>query len=180
MPVAAQHPHHPPLSKRKTGRLLPALSAWLTLFGFWLLLSGYYTAFLITAGAFCAAAVLWLGQRLAIIDGEGHPIHISLQAAFWYWPWLGKEIIKSGWTVSCIILHPRLPISPTVIRFAPSQRTNVGRVTHANSITLTPGTITVEAHADEFLVHALTREIALGADAGSDIDRRVTRLEGSR
>jgi multicomponent Na+:H+ antiporter subunit E len=53
----------------------------------------------------------------------------------------------------------------------------VGLVTHANSITLTPGTITVEADHDEFLVHALTRENAEGL-AGSEMDRRVRRLEG--
>ncbi len=74
-----------------------------------------------------------------------------------YWVWLLKEIIKSAWDVSKIIVHPKLPISPTLVRFKPSQRTDVGLVIHANSITLTPGTITIEATSEEFLVHGLTR-----------------------
>jgi multicomponent Na+:H+ antiporter subunit E len=79
--------------------------------------------------------------------------------------------------VTRIILHPRLPLSPVLVRFKPSQESTVGLVTHANSITLTPGTITVEADRDGFLVHALTRE---GGQAlpGSEMDRRVRRLEG--
>ena len=77
-----------------------------------------------------------------------------------------------------IILDPRLPISPTLVRFRPSQRSTVALATHANSITLTPGTITVEAGHDEFLVHALTRAGA-GSVVDSEMDRRVSRLEAS-
>jgi multicomponent Na+:H+ antiporter subunit E len=86
-------------------------------------------------------------------------------------------IALSGWQVTKIILHPRLPVSPALVRFKPSQETTAGLVTHANSITLTPGTVTVEAAHDEFLVHALTREGSQSL-AGSEMDRRVRRLEG--
>jgi multicomponent Na+:H+ antiporter subunit E len=112
---------------------------------------------------------------MEITDREGHPIDLAL-AALAYWPWLLKEIVKSGWQVSRIILDPRLPISPTLVRFKPSQKTTVALATHANSITLTPGTITVEADSEEFLVHALTREGAVSV-AGSEMDRRVSRLD---
>ena len=147
-----------------------------TLFAFWLLLSGYFTAFLIAAGAAAALAVAWLARRMEVVDREGHPVELSL-AALGYWPWLAKEIVKSGWQVTRIILDPKLPISPTLVRFKPTQRTVVGLVTHANSITLTPGTITVEAERGEFLVHALTRSGADGV-VESEMDRRVTRFEG--
>lgn len=150
----------------------------LTLFLFWLVLSGYYTAFLVAAGAGSALAVGWLAWRMEVADREGHPLHFT-RAALTYWPWLIKEIIVSGWQVTKIILHPRLPISPVLVRFKPSQKSTVGLVTHANSITLTPGTITVEGKHDEFLVHALTRAGGAGL-AGSEMDRRVTRLEGER
>ena len=150
----------------------------LALFVFWLLMSGYFTAFLVAAGAGVALFVAWLARRMEVADREGHPVHFTA-AVFTYWPWLIKEIVHSGWRVSCIILAPRLPISPTLVRFKPSQTSTVGLVTHANSITLTPGTITVEAKHDEFLVHALTAEDAAGL-AGSEMDRRVARLEGSR
>jgi multicomponent Na+:H+ antiporter subunit E len=157
--------------------LLERLSIVASLFAFWLLLSGYFTVFLVLAGAGSALAVGWLAARMEIADREGHPVHFG-GAVVTYWPWLVKEIALSGWTVTRIILHPRLPISPTLARFKPSQTSSVGLVTHANSITLTPGTITIEAGRDEFLVHALTREGA-GSLEGSEMDRRVTALEGS-
>jgi multicomponent Na+:H+ antiporter subunit E len=156
-------------------RALEALALVASLFVFWLLLSGIYTPFLLAAGLGAAVAVAWLAWRMEVLDREGHPIHLSL-AALAYWPWLAKEIVKSGWQVSRIILHPRLPISPTLVRFRPSQKSAVGLATHANSITLTPGTITVEASEAEFLVHALTREGAAGV-VDSQMDRRVSRLD---
>lgn len=158
--------------------MLRHFSAFAVLLTFWILLSGYFTPFLLGAGVGCSIAVVWLSHRMALIDQEGHPIHLGARALV-YWVWLFKEIIKSAWQVSLIVLHPALPISPTLVRFRPSQRTPVGLVTHANSITLTPGTIAVEASADEFLVHALTRDGAEGAASG-DMDARVTRCEGYR
>ena len=58
---------------------------------------------------------------MEIADREGLPLHLTL-AALTYWPWLVKEILKSGWQVARIILDPKLPVSPALVRFAPSQR----------------------------------------------------------
>lgn len=159
---------------------LRTLSVWATLFLFWLLLSGLYTPFLVAAGAGCAAAVTAIALRMRLVDAEGHPIHLGVRAFCWYWPWLLKEIVKSAWQVTRVILHPKLPISPRVVRFRPSQRSDLGLVVHANSITLTPGTICIEASRDEFVVHALTAEGAASLVTGNDMDRRVARLEGSQ
>ena len=74
-------------------------------------------------------------------------------------------------------MHPKLPISPTLVRFKPTQKTDVGLVLHANSITLTPGTIAIEANANEFFVHGLTRDSA-HAVIDSEMDRRVSACEG--
>ena len=157
-------------------RSLPStLALAASLFVFWLLLSGIYTPFLVVSGLGASVAVALLAQRMEVADREGHPIHLGL-AALAYWPWLLKEIFRSGWQVTRIILDPRLPISPVFVRFRPSQKSTVALATHANSITLTPGTITVEAGHDEFLVHALTREGAAGV-VGSEMDRRVRRME---
>lgn len=155
--------------------MLRHLSAFVFLYAFWILLSGYFTPFLLISGALSALAVVWLARRMDLIDREGHPIHLLAKVAL-YWVWLVKEIIKSAWDVSKIVLHPALPISPTLVRIRPSQRTDVGLVLHANSITLTPGTITVQASADEFLVHALTRSGAEGVQSG-DMDGRVAACE---
>lgn len=156
--------------------MLHAASVFLVLYAFWLLLSGLFTPFLLAAGAGCALAVLAFARRMDVIDREGHPIHLGWRALFSYWPWLVWEIARSSWDVSRRILDPRLPISPTLARFRPSQKSELGLVIHANSITLTPGTVAVEVEADEFLVHALTREAA-GGLAGSEMDRRVAALE---
>jgi multicomponent Na+:H+ antiporter subunit E len=156
--------------------MLHALGCFVFLYGFWVLLSGYFTAFLLVAGAGSAVAALLLAHRMHILDREGQPIHLAIPAVFTYWPWLIKEIILSGWNVTWRILHPQLPITPTMARFAPTQKTDVGLVIHANSITLTPGTIAVEVGRGEILVHALTAEGAAQL-AGSEMDRRVTQLE---
>jgi multicomponent Na+:H+ antiporter subunit E len=151
--------------------VLHSVSLFCFLYLFWLLLSGFFTAFLMSAGLVSALVVVWFARR---VDGSAAPrgrVHLGLRA-FTYGPWLLKEIAKSAWAVSRIILDPRLPISPTLVRFKPSQKTEAGLVLHANSITLTPGTITIEADAGEFLVHGLTRDSAQGA-VGSEMDQRV-------
>jgi multicomponent Na+:H+ antiporter subunit E len=157
---------------------LRALSLVIILFAFWLLLSGYFVPFLLTMGVLSAIAVALVGQRMDLVDHEGHPIQLSWRLIF-YWPWLFKEIVISAWNVSRVILNPRLPVSPTLVRAKTSQKTTVGLVTYANSITLTPGTISVDVKPGEILVHALTREAADGLLEG-EMDRRVTRFEGSR
>jgi multicomponent Na+:H+ antiporter subunit E len=151
-------------------------SLFVSLFLFWIVMSGYFTPFLLGAGVLSALAVAWFAHRMDVVDNEGHPVHLGFGVLL-YWPWLFKEIAKSAWAVSKIILDPRLPVSPTVVKFAPGQRTVVGLVTHANSITLTPGTIAIEVEPGEFVVHGLTREGAEGC-VDSEMDRRVRQFEG--
>ena len=161
---------------RRGMRVLRSLSLMAALAVFWVLLSGYFTPFLLAAGAGCTLFVVWFAHRMDVIDREAHPIHLGWWALASYWPWLLKEIVKSAWDVSRRIVDPRLPISPTLVRFAPSQVSDLGLVIHANSITLTPGTISVEVGQGAFLVHALTREAGASL-AGSEMDRRVADME---
>jgi multicomponent Na+:H+ antiporter subunit E len=148
------------------------------LFAFWLALSGHYTPMLIAAGLVCAVLCTLAALRMRILDAEGHPIQLAV-GFLAYLPWLLWEIAKAAWGVTKIILNPRLPISPTMTVVKATQGSSVGVAIYANSITLTPGTITVEESADELTVHALTREGALDLEAGG-MDRRVTRMEGAR
>lgn len=150
----------------------------LALFAFWLFLSGMLVPFFIAAGVGSALGVAALAWRMKVADHECHPAHLAWAALLSYWPWLAGEIIRSAWDVARRVLHPGLPISPTLVEFRPAQRSDLGLVIHANSITLTPGTITVEAEPGRFLVHALTREGAQGL-AGSEMDRRCAALETS-
>jgi len=173
-----RHPHNRPSQTFQIRiDVIRSFSLFFFLYLFWLLLSGIFTPFLMASGAGCALAVTWFAQRMNVVDAEGHPIQLGTHALI-YWAWLFKEIIKSAWDVSKIIVHPKLPISPTLVRFKPSQKTEVGLVLHANSITLTPGTIAIDAHASEFFVHGLTRASAHAA-VNSEMDRRVSACEGT-
>lgn len=151
----------------------------LVLLCFWLVLSGHYTVITIPAGLLSILGVVALARRMEIVDEEGHPIHLLPRAVFSYWPWLAWEIAKAAWDVTKIILNPKLPISPTLIRVRASQRSSVGVATYANSITLTPGTITARVAGHEFLVHAVTRA---GAEdlAKGDMDRKVKKFEAGK
>lgn len=147
------------------------------LFAFWLALSGHYTAMLVTAGALSALACLYAAIRMRIVDAEGHPLEF-VPGALTYFPWLVAEIAKSAWAVTKIILHPRLPISPTMTVVKAGQKTTVGRATYANSITLTPGTITVGVGGDRLTIHALVKDGASDLEAGG-MDRRVSQFEST-
>ena len=97
--------------------------------------------------------------------------------AILYVPWLLLAIFRSNIDVASRILNPRLPVSPTLIRTRATQKTALGKVIYANSITLTPGTVSVDVEDDVVLVHALSRESAEEL-ADGEMDRRVTALEG--
>ena len=147
------------------------------LFAFWIVLSGHYTPVLVAAGAASAVLCVLAAIRMRVADAEGHPIEL-VWGMFTYYPWLIVEIAKSAWSVTKVILHPRLPISPTMTVVRASQRTTAGVATYANSITLTPGTVTVGVSGNELTVHAVTRDGALDLERG-DMDRRVSRFEGT-
>jgi multicomponent Na+:H+ antiporter subunit E len=147
------------------------------LFAFWIALSGHYTPVLIAAGVVSAAVCVLVAIRARVADAEGHPVEL-VRGAVTYFPWLIREIVKSAWSVATIIVHPRLPISPTMTVVRASQKTTVGVATYANSITLTPGTITVRVNGNDLTVHALTRDGALDLEGGA-MDRRVSRFEGT-
>ena len=85
-------------------------------------------------------------------------------------------MVKSSLDVVRRVLHPSLPIEPQTIRVVASQNTDLGRVTYANSITLTPGTLTVDALDDQFTVHAIDDYAAESLRSGA-MDRKITDLE---
>lgn len=158
--------------------MLRTISLAIVLFLFWLALSGHYTPFLMGVGAVVTIAAVALSSRMHANDTEGHPVHL-LPRTLIYWPWLILEIMKSAWNVTRIIIDPRLPISPTMTRLRASQSTSVGIATYANSITLTPGTITTNVSGHNLTVHAIERDGALDLEAG-EMDAKVTAFEGGR
>jgi multicomponent Na+:H+ antiporter subunit E len=143
----------------------------------WLLMSGHYTPLLLSLGAVSVAGVALLVLRMRLPDREGAPFHIVL-GLLGYLPWLVLEVFRSNVAVARVILSPSLPIRPRLVDFQGHQKTDLGRFIYANSITLTPGTITVGLDAEGFRIHALTREALDGTEEG-EMDRRVCRLEGA-
>lgn len=147
----------------------------LVLFGLWLLLSGRYEPLLVSLGVASTLLVVFITHRMNVIDHEGFPVHQSARAPL-YWLWLAWEIVKANVAVAKIILNRRLPISPVMFRVPSTQRSELGHVIYANSITLTPGTVTVDIVDGMLEVHSLTLEGAAGLETG-EMDRRVTEME---
>ena len=145
------------------------------LFAFWLLLSGHYDLWFMGLGFISSASAVFLARRMGIVDAEGLPLDL-VPGLLRYAPWLFGTVIQANFDVARRILHPRLPITPTVIRVPAEQRTAPGRVSYANSITLTPGTISLEVSDDEIEVHALSVDAAEDLQSG-EMGRRVVALE---
>ena len=150
------------------------------LFAYWLALSGHFDTWFIASGAVLVVGVIAFAWAKGVTDHEGFPIYLVPRGLI-YWPWLLWQIGLSGLRVTRLILDPRLPISPTLVRVAALQKTPVGLVTYANSITLTPGTISIEASekANCIWVHAIEKSGAEGF-ADDEMNRKVAWFEGSK
>ena len=109
------------------------------------------------------------------VDHESQPLHLTLKIPGYY-AWLIKEIVLSNLLVVKHIWLGNNSISPVFSTITASQKTDIGKVIYANSITLTPGTVTVNLEDDKFLVHALLQESIKDLETG-EMDRRVTQLE---
>ncbi len=128
------------------------------IFLFWFMLSGHTETLLMILGVLSAMLTVYLAKRMNIIDRESYPFHLSLRLLRYYF-YLGKEILKANVDVIKRILTPgRVNISPRVITLSVIKKTALGKVIYANSITLTPGTVTLELSDDEIKVHALSKE----------------------
>ena len=149
---------------------------WGILFAIWLLLSWHFDALLIAFGLGTCTLAVWVGVRMGTVDRESVPVHL-VRGALLYDPWLVWEIFKSNVHVARIILAPRLRVDPSIVHFRASQRTDLGRFIYANSITLTPGTVTTGIVGDDFEVHAIVQSEIDGSEE-NDMNRRVTTLEG--
>lgn len=152
------------------------ISLFFVLLGTWLLMSGHYEPLIIIFGVgSCLAAVL-VGRRMDIVDHEGHPLQLSWKLPG-YWLWLGVQIVKSNVDVAFRCILPGNRIDPCIVMASTTQKTSVGVVTYANSITLTPGTISMRVYDEEIEVHALTSAAANDVLTG-DMDTRVDGIEG--
>ena len=146
------------------------------MFGLWLALSGHYTSLLLALGALSALGVSLLARRMGVLDGEGLPMGILFRLPR-VTLWIIWEILKSNLGVIRVILAPS-KAAPRLVTVSAGQRTAAGLVTHANFITLTPGTVSVQVDEDrnEIIVHGLTQEFCDATTDGS-MDAKVSLLE---
>jgi multicomponent Na+:H+ antiporter subunit E len=153
---------------RSQNRLLSIILQFVVLFAFWLLLSGRYQAKYIIIGAVSAAlvtfltndlfyAVLQRGERLGIKPGQ---VLRQIWRFLLYIPWLLVQIVLANVQVAYLVLHPRMPIEPGLLLFRTKMRKGIARVTLANSITLTPGTITASLEDGNYIIHNLKPPLA--------------------
>ena len=147
----------------------------LVLFAFWMLLSGYFTPLLLSLGVISCVGVILIVWRMELLEDEVHPRYLG-RIVFFYLPWLFMEIVKSNIAVAKIILRPKMGIRPTVFNAGTSQKTELGIVVYANSITLTPGTVTMGIEDGTLSVHALDLEFADDVLTG-EMDRKVSAVE---
>jgi len=141
------------------------------LVAYWLTLSGYFDhPILFVTGSLSILSVIWLCARMGILDEETVPyLHGKTLG---YIPWLFKEIVKANMAVVKAVLSPDMEISPTWVKVKTSHETDLGRTIFANSITLTPGTISVQLDEDEILVHALLEDMT-GAEGFKEMGERA-------
>ena len=150
-----------------------SITLFLLLFGFWLLMSGHYTVLITSLGIVSCLLCVYLTIKGKFLDNETIPIYF-FPRLIQYTVWLIKEILKSNiQTAKVIIMKSE---EPELFSVKATQKTNEGKVTYANSITLTPGTVTTQIKNDIFEVHALTKDF--GDDVrSSEMDKMVTWLE---
>jgi len=153
------------------------LSLAVVLTALWLSISGVYKPVILALGAASVMLVVWLSARMEVVGTEHNPVLYSWRLAV-YWGWLIGQIVSANIHVARLVFQPQR-IRPRVIRAPLPQKTSVAKVTYANSITLTPGTVTLQLEDDFVLVHAIDEHSAAGVEDGG-MAARVCWLEQGR
>jgi len=143
----------------------------------WLLWSGLFKPLVLGLGVLSCALVTLIAHRTGFFATDVYALHLTPRLPG-FWCWLLKEIAKANFAVARIILVPRLPVEPTIVTLDVSDLDPVSQATLANSITLTPGTLTVDLDRGRLEVHCLTRAMAAQLESGEMLER-TRRLTGA-
>ncbi len=154
-------------------RYLLTLSILLALL--WLGLSGVYKPLLFALGAGSVLFVVWISKRMEVVGVEHNPVLYTWRLPI-YWLWLSWEIVKSNFEVARAALAPARHLHPRIVTVPVKLHSAVAKVTYANSVTLTPGTVTLLLEPDALEAHALTEKSAAGLKSGA-IARRIAWME---
>ncbi len=148
---------------------LLSLSAVLALL--WWILSGSTSFKLVGLGIVSVLFTAYVAQRLQAVDRESLPLHMA-KRLLGYWPYLLWQIVLSNIAMSRLILSRNPDLDPRIIRVNIRQKSDLGKVVLGNSITLTPGTVTLDFGEDDIEVYAINEEAANGVLSG-EMDNRV-------
>jgi multicomponent Na+:H+ antiporter subunit E len=151
------------------------LYTFLIMLGFWILLSGKFDLFHLALGVLSSALVAFLSTDLFMYKQGKSRVTTGLRFLL-YLPWLMYQIVLSTLHVTFLALHPKMKdrIDPTIVTFKTSLKSDIAKVALANSITLTPGTITVRIENQVFYVHAISRKAAAGLPG--EMEERLARV----
>jgi multicomponent Na+:H+ antiporter subunit E len=162
------------------------LTQWIVLFALWMALSGVLVAEFMIIGGISAVGAIVVSERLFHGSHEGKYASapnsvkwyaITVLRFMVYIPWLSYQIIVSNFYVAYLVLHPKLSVEPTLVEFKTTLVSERAQVTLAQSITLTPGTVTVDASDGNFLIHCLSRTTRQGIEDGI-LQKRVAQVFG--
>jgi len=149
-------------------------SVFVLLFAFWIVFSGHFDTLHLGLGLACSAIVATLSYDLILPDRLSTGVLTKASRFLSYIPWLLYEVFLANLHVVYLVLRPG-KIRPQIVRFKTDLKSDLARVTLGNSITLTPGTITMDIDDDEFIVHAVSDKAAASLIEGA-MERRVARV----
>lgn len=155
-----------------------ALLLFAVLFVTWYIFSGISTPQFIIYGVISSAMAALLALRMNVVDNEAYPFHLALSAPI-YWLWLLKEVVIAGLNVTRLVWTPENNSSPCFAWLPITQDNDLGRTIHANSLTLSPGTVCVDIEQKRVFIHVLEKHSIAELEEGT-MDRLVTRLTSRR
>ena len=156
--------------------MVRAIGLYSALFGVWLLLSGFFSPFFLGLAVLCCALVVAIVLRMDAVDHTPLPFSLNWRL-FSYLPWLAWQVVVANIDVARRVLSRNLAIDPRLDWVPANQKSDLGTAVYANSITLTPGTISTSVEAGRILVHALSSDGIDELEQGA-MDRRVSGIEG--
>ena len=149
----------------------------LIMFSFWIFLSGKFSFILLLSGIISSLLVSYMSNDLLIGNGDIKLGFIRTIRFIRFLPWLLWQIVLANIDLALRTLHPKMPINPMLINFKNNLKTDLGMVILANSITLTPGTVTIDVNENEFLIHVISEKAAQSLISG-EMQARVKKIEG--
>lgn len=161
----------------------------LIFFVLWVILTGSFTTKNLVIGLIAAVSVTWLCSPILYLPAVHTPgkfyaaFDLPYGAMFFYFLWLGKELVKANIEVALLVLHPGMPIKPQVVEFTKRLDHPLAQTLLAQSIILTPGTIAIDVIDDRFTIHALTKGAALSLaplEGEGEMPLRIARLFGEK